>query len=48
MDYKDYEKKKRTNKFLPFLSTLFSFIDVVLVAFISIAAVVRSFFFIIV
>ena len=49
MDYKDYEKKKkRTNTFLPFLSTLFSFLDVVLVAFISIAAVVRSFFFIIV
>ena len=31
MDYKDYEKKQ-TNKFLAFLSTLFSFIDVVLVA----------------
>ena len=47
MDPKDFEKK-RTNKFLAFLSTLFSFIDVVLVPFIIIAAVARSFFFIIV
>ena len=47
MDYKDYEKWWM-NKFLTFLLTLFSFIDVVLVPFISIAAVTRSFFFIIV
>ena len=39
------KKKKRTNKFLAFLSTPFSFIDVVLVPFISIAAVTRSFLF---
>ena len=40
--------KKPTSKFLAFLSTLFSFIDVVLVPFISIDAVARRFFFIIV
>ena len=46
MDPKDSEKNERTN-FSRFCR-LFSFIDVVLVPFIIIAAVARSFFFIIV
>ena len=47
MDYKDYEKKKNEQIPRVFVNP-FSFIDIVLVPFISIAAVARSFFFIIV